>query len=398
MKKQLKRPKTLLGLLVTLALALSAVMAVPASAAPTFNGNVETDFTGPDVLTFVDLGANDVLVPAHPTPGTSSGWDIKDVRLTYNSTTDILYVGINSYETVGDADTNGNEGTKTYGPGADVLNLGLGESVRLYFDLNQDGFWDVIAGVPETTDFSGFNITSAIGTTPGMAFFGPTDLSAHLGTVYWNASAAPDLEFQILDFDGLPNQGGELGAFAVGAYMGSSVDVDIIEDVLFDSTSPAINIVKTTNGTDGPPGLSVGDSITWEYVVTANVTLSNVGVTDDNGTPGNPADDWPATPVEVGGYNVGDTNTDGLLDPGEAWIYQESGTAIAGLYSNTGTATGYFDGFPVSATDPSYYTTSHEVGGTAFPVDKLKLLAPWAVLLACAGVVALLVLRKRREA
>lgn len=38
------------------------------------------------------------------------------------------------------------------------------------------------------------------------------------------------------------------------------------------------------------------------------------------------------------------------------------------------------------------------VGGTAFPVGKLGLLAPWAVLLGCAGVVTLLMLRKRRQA
>lgn len=38
------------------------------------------------------------------------------------------------------------------------------------------------------------------------------------------------------------------------------------------------------------------------------------------------------------------------------------------------------------------------VGGTAFPVNKLGLVAPWAVLLGCAGVVTLLMLRKRRQA
>jgi hypothetical protein len=38
------------------------------------------------------------------------------------------------------------------------------------------------------------------------------------------------------------------------------------------------------------------------------------------------------------------------------------------------------------------------VGGTAFPVSKLGLVAPWAGLLGCAGIVTLLVLRKRRQA
>ena len=150
------------------------------------------------------------------------------------------------------------------------------------------------------------------------------------------------------------------------------------------STSPAINIVKTTNGADGPL-VSVGDPITWQYVVTSNVTLSNVTVTDSVAGV-NPA------------YVSGDTGNLGFLDPTETWIYEAYGTATVGPYTNTGTATGYSDGFPVSATDPSSYRTPQEVGGTAFPVDKLKLLAPWALLLGCAGVVTLFMLRKRREA
>ena len=387
----MKRPRIVLGLLVTLAMLISMFgIALPVAADPTFTGDVEFDFpTGPDILTFVDPGGKDVLldglVPPHPIPGTSSGWDIKDVRLTYNSTTDILYVGLNSYETVGDADTDGNEGLKSYGTGVDVLNLGLGEYVTVYFDLDQDGDWDVIAGVPDTTDFSGFTVNTAIGTTAAQAFFGATNLSAtHLGDVFWDVSAGPDLEFEIENFKLLPGQGGQLGAFTIGANMGSGPDVDIIEDVMIGSTSPAINIVKTTNGADGPL-VSVGDPITWQYVVTSNVTLSNVTVTDSVAGV-NPA------------YVSGDTGNLGFLDPTETWIYEAYGTATVGPYTNTGTATGYLDGFPVSATDPSSYRTSQEVGGTAFPVDKLKLLVPWAVLLACAGVVTLLMLRKRREA
>ena len=41
-----------------------------------------------------------------------------------------------------------------------------------------------------------------------------------------------------------------------------------------------------------------------------------------------------------GGFNVGDTNHDGLLEAGETWVFTASGTAAAGQYSNIGTATG----------------------------------------------------------
>ena len=348
----MKRPKVLLGLLVTLALTLFFVMSVPGLAQPTFTGDVETDFTGPGVLTFVDLGGKDVLVPNHPIPGTSSGWDIKDVRLVYDSATDILYVGLNSYETVGDADTDGNEGGMSYDSGVDVPNLGVGESVSVYFDLNQDGNWDVIAGVPDTTNFSGFTVKAAIGTTPNIAVFGASLTTGynHLDpTPYWIPASAPDFEFRILNFSHLPNQGGELGAFTIGAFMGSWADVSIIEDAMVGSTSPAINIVKKTNGTDNNsapgPYIAAGAAVTWTYNVTnpGTVPLSNVTVIDSVAGV-NPA------------YVSGDTGNVGFLDPSEAWIYQASGSATVGQYSNTGNATGYSNGFPVSDTDPDYYT------------------------------------------
>ncbi len=132
---------------------------------------------------------------------------------------------------------------------------------------------------------------------------------------------------------------------------------------------PEIAIVKLTNGTnnDSPPVpgvpdgpiVPVGSTVTWTYDVTdpGNVPLSGVTVTD-NIAGVNP------TPVLSGGFNVGDTNHNGLLDPGETWVFTASGTAVAGQYSNIGTATGTpvtptggtIPGTtPVSATNPDHY-------------------------------------------
>ena len=155
---------------------------------------------------------------------------------------------------------------------------------------------------------------------------------------------------------------------------------------------PAIHIEKSTNGqdADSPPGpyIAIGGPVTWEYVITnpGDSPLSNITVTDSEAG---------VIPVRVSG-----DDGDNILQTTETWIYQAAGTAVAGQYANTGYVTGTPPlGSNVSDDDPSHYTaTPHEVGGTAFLVNKLGLLVPWAVLLGCAGVVTLLMLRKRRQA
>jgi len=54
------------------------------------------------------MGVGDVGLPLNAPPGTVSGWDMVDLRLTYDTATDTLYVGINTFGIAGDAD--GDEG------------------------------------------------------------------------------------------------------------------------------------------------------------------------------------------------------------------------------------------------------------------------------------------------
>jgi uncharacterized repeat protein (TIGR01451 family)/LPXTG-motif cell wall-anchored protein len=108
--------------------------------------------------------------------------------------------------------------------------------------------------------------------------------------------------------------------------------------------NPKLSIDKVTvHGEQSGDGISipVGSAITWRYTVTntGNVPLSGITVTDNK--PG-------VSPV----YVSGDTNSNGKLDLTETWIFEASGTAIAGNYANTGTADSTESG---SASDTSSY-------------------------------------------
>ena len=115
-------------------------------------------------------------------------------------------------------------------------------------------------------------------------------------------------------------------------------------------SQPAIDIEKATNGEDADQDenrvtLNVGSTVTWTYVVTntGNEDITNVVVSDD----------------VLGAITnlVSQTNgdTDNVLEPGEVWTYQATGTATAGQYRNVGTVNGTSNGSNVSDEDPSNY-------------------------------------------
>jgi hypothetical protein len=116
-----------------------------------------------------------------------------------------------------------------------------------------------------------------------------------------------------------------------------------------------IEIKTRVNGeeADTAPGplLGVGESATFTYVVsnTGDLALSNVVVVDDNGTPGNAADDFNPS------YTGGDTNGDGLLDVGESWTYSATRSVVAGQQTHTGTVSGQANSQMVMASDSAYY-------------------------------------------
>ena len=116
----------------------------------------------------------------------------------------------------------------------------------------------------------------------------------------------------------------------------------------------AIALQKLTNGIDtgtgAGPNLSIGSTATFTYRVsnTGNVGLTNIAITDDNGTPSVQSDDF--VPV----YVSGDTDGDSQLDVTEIWVYQGTRVVTLGSYSNIATVTGEDpDSSVITATDPS---------------------------------------------
>jgi len=230
LKAELQKLKTISGLLLTLAVVVSVVIPVPALAQPPLNGNVETDFIGPGVVIASDP-TGDVGLPGSAPPGTVSGWDMVDLRLTYDAATDTMYVGINTFGICGDADGDGDPGGTSAWlastGGVDLLNLGSTETIAVYFDLDKDGTFaspdfDVIAGVSSTDHIFGFKVAEFSGDpyNPGAAF--GTSLPTHTGSYHANPSAAaPDFEFTILNFSTLPGSDDSVGGFIVWAFLGS---------------------------------------------------------------------------------------------------------------------------------------------------------------------------------
>ena len=111
--------------------------------------------------------------------------------------------------------------------------------------------------------------------------------------------------------------------------------------------SLSLTLDKRTNGSDSPT-ITAGSPVVWTYQVknTGNVTVDTVTVTDNQGV------------------SVSCPKT--TLVPTEEIQCSASGTAIAGPYSNIGTATAYYGSTMVQASDPSSYF------GAAGSIDVVK--------------------------
>ena len=207
-----------------------------------FTGDAELDFNAPGTVVVKDPYGVDVgMPPAYYQAGLTSGWDMKDIRLSFDPDEDVLYISLNTYGIGGDADGDGDPGSAgqllSDAGGEDLPNLEGVESFTILFDLDEDDTFDIVAGVSNTQDISLYTVATFSGNpnVPGNSVGWGEVLVNHVGTVFGTPSAAePDLEFTITNLTALSQAYGlsRLGTFKINAFMGSSADEGIGDDYI----------------------------------------------------------------------------------------------------------------------------------------------------------------------
>ena len=236
-----------------------------------FTGDAEKDFPTPPVgaTNGVQIAVNDPLGNGSPyhvyqdpsitAAGGISGWNIKDVRLSYDAKTDTEYVAVNTFGIAGDADGNGSPGTLSASlkgsGGVDNPSLGGRESIAVRFSLDGNKAHDIIAGVPaDKSPYGPGGAYAGLAGTDGFLIaqvksgndknissnFG-TPLLANSGNLMFDPSAAhPDFMFTIKNFSQLPGYNAANG-FKISAFAGTPDDIIAGEDVMrFTQVSPEL--------------------------------------------------------------------------------------------------------------------------------------------------------------
>ncbi|MDX2036413.1 MAG: hypothetical protein SFX72_07160 [Isosphaeraceae bacterium] len=212
-------------------------------------GNVEADFheSRPDVQIIRDR-LDDVAQPGWMNSrGWTSGFNIKDLRLSYDSSADRLLVGLNFVGIAGDADGNGDAGGAdpllAGSHGRDAPSLGGTESIVVAFAArNLDGSMGapaLIAGISEnkslisSTGLAGFTAARYLDRGRGLSTSFGDAVAGLSATLAFDPSAAhPDFEFSI---DGLSRAMGldPTGGLYIRAFAGSREDTVIGEDAIY---------------------------------------------------------------------------------------------------------------------------------------------------------------------
>ena len=236
--------------MVLVLIAARPVLADPIS----FTGTTQNDFTNASMQGNTNYAAITVMnnpldlgeAPFIPANGWVSGWAVNSVQMSYATSNDTLYVGLdsfknasNQYAIFGDADGNGNPGAASpqmaAAGGIDSANMGGDKSVAVAFAAYNPatpgvpGSPVIIAGIPSNKALAGsgtdgFTVAKYNGSSGLLQNSFGTAVSGVTGNLAFNPSSAhPELEFSISNFSksGIdPTKG-----FWIELYAGSGQDV-----------------------------------------------------------------------------------------------------------------------------------------------------------------------------
>ncbi len=262
-----------------------------------FSGNVATDFPAteqPGVVVFNSSNTPNIqhpIIPPNLQPYISvSGFDLSEIRVSYDSSNDTLYLGLNQPSAnpanpngpsviAGDADNNGTAGTvnpavSAAAPGfTEFYGLGGPETMAAFLDLTGSGIPNIVAGYssqpPPATPTNPapvkqYQVAVAIpniSNPQGEPSFG-TPLPNNTGNVYLvQTPAHPSLEFTITHFSQVyaAATGHALtpsSVIGVGAFAGSPDDIGISDAFFPPNTFTLAQATEPTpNPTPSPPVL-----------------------------------------------------------------------------------------------------------------------------------------------
>lgn len=227
-------------------------------------------------------------------------------------------------------------------PGVAVIDL---EKATNAEDADEETGPEIVVGDPVTWTFDVTN-------TGDVALEQIVVTDDQLGEIECPADALAPGEGMICNVEGVAVEGqyvniGTVVAFTTEGEEVGDEDASHYLGVAF-APVPEIDIEKATNGADadGTPGpvVTVGDAVTWTYLVTntGNVDLTGVAVTDNQIGP-------IACPASA-------------LAVGESMSCETDGTAVDGQYVNVGSVTAMdAEGTVVDDSDTSHYFGLEEV-------------------------------------
>ena len=152
-----------------------------------------------------------------------------------------------------------------------------------------------------------------------------TDSDPAIGEVGTIATLAPG-ETQSLTANGTAGTGAYDNTGSVHGTPEAGADVTAADSSSYFGADPVVGISKTTNDLD-TGSFPVGTALTWKYTISnlGNIEIVNIKITDSM---------------------EGDVGTIPSLAPGETAALTLTGTAVAGAYTNTGTATANYELLP----------------------------------------------------